>query len=111
MQLGHEDRSQSESRSRCQVSSTTTASTGGKKHKISKAEEGKPLSEFENLFGPPIHNVPAKRSPATTSTDSHKTQVNNIDDYYYYYKSDAFAVMNFKYSNVHPFSFKIEIVV
>lgn len=80
IELGHEDRSQSESRSRSLVSSAT-ASTGGKKHKSSKTEEGKPLTVFENLFGPPIpakQNLPAKHSPATTSTETHKTQVNNV---------------------------------
>lgn len=92
-QIGHDDRSQSGSRSRCQVSSTT-ASGGGKKHKGGKVEEGKPLSTFENLFGPPIQNLPPKHSPAMNSAESHKTQVNNIEE--------EFSV-NFEYSNVQRF--------
>lgn len=70
---GHDDRSQDKSRN--QLSSSSTATSGGGKIKKGKAEEV-PKSTFENLFGPPIQNLTtSKHSPALNSSDSHKSQV------------------------------------
>lgn len=54
------------------------------------------------MFGPPIQNLPAKHSPATTSTDSHKVQVNNNVDY----ENLMHSMVICKYSNAHHFLHK-----